>query len=84
MVLDSNPLPVLEPLRGRAPASAPPLARLPYIRASAPAVSAPLTAGISVFQIDGSEPSNSSWNPGATSASCAARVCLMPVSTGVM
>jgi len=33
-----------------------------------------LTAGISVLQIDGSEPSNSSWKPGAISASCAARV----------
>src|SRR3954470_1177859 len=38
----------------RAPASAPPLARAPYSRARASALSAPLTAGISVLQIDGS------------------------------
>jgi hypothetical protein len=48
------------------------------------ALSAPLTAGISVPQIDGSEPSKSSWKPGANSASCAARDALTPLSSGVM
>ena len=61
----------------RAPASAPPLASAPYIRASASALSAPLTAGISVVQIDGSEPSKSSVEAGGDAARrCAARVRL--------
>ena len=60
------------------------MASAPYRRARASALSAPLTAGISVLQIDGSEPSKSSWKPGAISASWKARVTPTLVSAGVM
>ena len=43
-----------------------------------------MTAGISVPQIDGSEPSKSSWKPGAISASWNARVAPTLVSAGVI
>ena len=43
-----------------------------------------MTAGISVPQIDGSDPSKSSWKPGAISASWNARVAPTLVSAGVI